>query len=128
MRHWKLVLICVVCLIPAIAAAANAPSMALDKTDHDFGDVVSGELVKTSFIVSNAGDAILTLHDIRTSCGCTSAVAATRQVPAGGSTHITVSYNSSGESLGNKTQGVVIVSNDPMQPMTRLEIHVNVVK
>jgi hypothetical protein len=128
MKHWLMVMIFVVCVIPALAVAANAPSLALDKTEYDFGDVQSGELVKTGFVVSNDGDAPLIIHDVRTSCGCTSAAAASRQIPAGGSTQVTVSYNSSGESAGSKTQGVVIVTNDPMQPMTRLQIHVNVVK
>jgi hypothetical protein len=128
MKSWQVVVICILSMIPMSVVAANAPSMALDRTEHDFGDVQEGTEVKTSFVVSNAGNAPLVIDDVRTSCGCTGAVAGSRQVPPGGSTQITVSYDAAGASPGDKNHGVLIHCNDPNRPVAQLQIHVHVVK
>jgi hypothetical protein len=127
MKQWRIALLTILCLIPAFAVAANAPSMALDRLEHDFGDVQEGRQVATRFVVTNSGNATLIIDDVRTSCGCTGAVAGDRQVPPGGRTEITVSYDSVGVTPGSKTQGVIIHCNDPMQPVAQLRIHVTVV-
>lgn len=128
MKQWHLVLVCMLCVIPFTAIAANAPSMVVDRTEHDFGDVQAGRKVTTNFVVSNTGNAPLVIDDVRTSCGCTGAVAASRQVPPGGSTRIAVSYDASDATPGDKEHGVLIHCNDPTRPVTQLQIHVNVVK
>ncbi len=127
MKHWWIVFSCILCAIPAFVVAANAPSMAVDRLEHDFGDVQEGQEVATTFVVTNAGNATLVIDDVRTSCGCTRAVASDRQVPPGGRTEITVAYDAVGVTPGNKSQGVIIHCNDPRHPMAHLRIHVNVI-
>lgn len=49
----------------------DGPKISMDKTTHDFGDVVKGEVVECDFEIKNLGDKDLTIVDARPSCGCT---------------------------------------------------------
>jgi len=42
-----------------------------NKTEHDFGYVIKGEVVTYSFKITNTGSADLLISDVHTSCGCT---------------------------------------------------------
>jgi hypothetical protein len=50
---------------------ANAPRLAIDRTTHDFGRLVAGNKVETTFEVSNTGKTPLSIRDTRGNCGCT---------------------------------------------------------
>ena len=49
----------------------NAPRIFFDKTEHNFGRVISGELVRHSFKFTNKGHEDLLLVKVSSSCGCT---------------------------------------------------------
>lgn len=108
-------------------AAAAGPVIALERTVNDFGDVKVGDLVQTHFCLTNTGDALLVIDEIRTSCGCTKAFNSVKEVPPGQKAEITVRYNSSGLSSGRKTQSVIVRSNDQNKPETKIQIFANVV-
>jgi len=67
------IIIPVLCLLYPVASAATGPEIALDKTDHDFGDVRVGRSVQARVSLSNKGDAPLIIQNVRTSCGCAKA-------------------------------------------------------
>ncbi len=127
MRYGTIGVLLVICALSGAAAAPSIPSIALDKVEDDFGDVHAGMQVEKRFVVSNKGNAPLVIEYIRTSCGCTTAVAQSEQIPPGEKTDILVSYDTTGLSAGKKTQAVLINSNDPKQPVARIRIFANVV-
>ena len=42
-----------------------------NKTEHDFGYVIKGEVVTYSFKITNTGNADLLISEVTSSCGCT---------------------------------------------------------
>src|SRR5947209_1999120 len=68
--------------VPVQVATAPAPSQAapqitFDHTVFDFGRVKQGEKPTHSFGFSNSGNWDLVIEKVRTTCGCTAAVAST---------------------------------------------------
>ncbi len=49
----------------------SGPRISFDKTEHNFGRVISGELVRHSFKFTNKGQEDLLLVRVSSSCGCT---------------------------------------------------------
>ncbi len=96
MRYKEMSIVLFLWLFPAILAGATGPQMALDKSEHDFGDVQVGDVVETQVRVFNKGDATLVINEVQTSCGCAKAVSRDKEVPPGQETEITVSYDSAG--------------------------------
>lgn len=47
------------------------PVMTFEKTEHDFGSIVQGTPVETSFKFTNTGDAPLIITNAKSTCGCT---------------------------------------------------------
>lgn len=127
MRYKEMGIVLFLLLFPAILFGATGPEIALDKSEHDFGDVQVGDVVETQLRVINAGDATLVIDEVRTSCGCTTAVSRGKEVPPGQETEIAVSYDSVGQSPGRKTQSVLIHTNDAKNPVSKVQIYVNVV-
>ncbi len=127
LKYWTIVVILMLFALSGVAAATNIPSIALEKVEDDFGDVHVGMRVEKKYAVSNKGNAPLVIEYIRTSCGCTTAVAESREISPGEKTDILVSYDTAGLSAGKKTQVVLINSNDPKQSVARIRIFANVV-
>jgi Protein of unknown function (DUF1573) len=127
MRYGQISLILLLWLFPAIVMGATGPKIALDRNEHDFGDVQVGDVVRTHIRVSNKGDAALVIEEVRTSCGCTTAAGHAREVAPGQETDIAVSFDSVGLSQGRKTQTVFIHTNDAKSPVSRFRIFANVV-
>src|SRR5437763_8401101 len=53
------------------AQAANARKIEFEKTVYDLGRAAEGDSVTGKFSFRNAGDAILQVTNLDTSCGCT---------------------------------------------------------
>ena len=47
------------------------PVITFDKTEHDFGTILQGEVVTYSFHFTNTGSSPLIISNVNTSCGCT---------------------------------------------------------
>lgn len=45
--------------------------ISFDKTEHDFGVINEGEVVETSFVITNTGKVDLVITDAFATCGCT---------------------------------------------------------
>ncbi|MDX1272444.1 DUF1573 domain-containing protein [Bizionia paragorgiae] len=53
------------------AQSSKYPVLTFDKSEHDFGELISGTNVETVFNYTNTGDAPLVITDIKSTCGCT---------------------------------------------------------
>jgi rhodanese-related sulfurtransferase len=101
-------------------AAAAAPMISVDHSVYAV-TVQSGSLVTHSFLLTNTGDETLTLSNVRTSCGCTTAALAKRDLPPGESVSVEATVNTKGFH-GTVTRTITVSSNDPVTPSITLRI------
>jgi hypothetical protein len=99
----------------ATAQAAKAlegkfPKVKLDKLEHDFGTINEGDIVKTEFIVINAGEVDLIISDAKGSCGCTVPLPPKDPIKPGASAPIKVSFDSNGKP-GAQKKTVTLTTN-----------------
>jgi len=102
------------------------PKLVIQQTSHDFGDIVQGEKVTHTFVISNSGGDVLKISDVRASCGCTAVKPEKNELAPGESTNLLVSFNSAGRS-GAQLKTVTVKTNDPESPETVLTITAHVV-
>lgn len=74
----------------------GAPVISFDRDVHDFGTVKEGEVVETSFVVTNTGKSNLIIIDAKATCGCTVPTWPKEPVGPGESAEINVKFNTSG--------------------------------
>ena len=119
-RRFLLVLILVGAVAALLAAcAAGEPSLRLDQTELDLGQIVNGEVRTFEVALLNQGSAALVVEAVSTSCGCTSAQVTPTTLEAGERGVLEVTFDSGAhgpEELGPVMRQVFIASNDPDQP------------
>ena len=105
---------------PSAAARTNAsgPKIVFETTVHDFGRAPSGEQVKYTYILTNAGDETLEISGVQ-ACGCITANW-TRSVDPGKTGSIPISFNSTGYG-GPVMKSVVVTCNDRLNPRPMLQ-------
>ncbi|MCD6526125.1 MAG: DUF1573 domain-containing protein [Desulfuromonas sp.] len=118
MRYLSLLLALIVCCVSSVLAA---PQLVVDHSEVDWGEICSGEKKEHRFVLTNSGDEPLRIIKVRSSCGCTTAIPRDTLVEPGGSTELTVRFNSK-NFRGNVVKKVVIVSNDPRQSKKTLSL------
>ena len=92
------------------AQSSKYPVIVFDKKEHDFGEIVKGTPVTTTFSFKNTGEAPLVITDISTSCGCTVPSDWTREpIAVGESGKFTVKYNGSGQNA--ITKAITVTAN-----------------
>ena len=92
-----------------------------DKTEHDFGTLLQGEVVTYSFHFTNTGNAPLLISNVSTSCGCTVADFSREPINPGKEGYIKASYDSKGHH-GFQTRSLTVVTNtNPNQTVLRLK-------
>ncbi len=106
------------------AAAVAAPMISVDNSIYSV-TVQSGSLVTHAFVVTNVGDETLNIMDVRTSCGCTTAALAKRDLAPGESVDVEATVNTTGF-RGTVTRTVSVSSNDPTSPTAVLQIVVTI--
>src|SRR5216110_2475601 len=62
---------------------ASGAKIQFAEATFDFGKVKGGEVVRHDFVFTNNGTAALEIKDVRSGCGCTTAVNWDRQVEPG---------------------------------------------
>ena len=97
------------------------------ETQHNFGAVKEGEVLKYNFTFENKGTLPLFIKDIRTSCGCTAAVVSEKELQPGKSGAIKVEFDTNGKP-GNVTKTITVISNDTKEPNKVISIFANVSK
>ncbi len=95
-----------------------------DKTEHDFGRLLQGEMVSYTFKFTNTGNAPLVISAVNRSCGCTASEYTKAPIAPGESGHIKLTYDSNGHNgIQNKTVTVVTNTN-PAATMLRIKAEI----
>lgn len=105
----------------------DGPRLKVEAPVHDFGRVRNGEVVKHTYVFTNAGNQVLNVTDVRASCGCTTMGGWTRQVKPGETGSIPIQFNT-GTFEGPVVKTVSVTCNDPTQPTAVLQIKATVWK
>lgn len=101
------------------------PKAVLKNIEYDFGNIEQGKVVEFNFEISNSGDDVLRIDNVRASCGCTAAAPEKKELRPGESTQILVSFNSSGR-IGSQQKYVYLTTNDPSSSEIKLKITGNI--
>ena len=99
-----------------------APQLAVSAPNHNFGNVTVNTVATYALVLSNSGGSDLTVTDIYVK-GETFADTQVRlpaTIPAGGNLALNLSF--SPKTAGNYSGSVKILSNDPENPTTRIEL------
>jgi hypothetical protein len=101
------------------------PVFEFAKEFHDFGRVIQGEQVSFGFKFKNAGDAMMLISNVRSSCGCAVASFPDQPMKPGEEGVISVQFDSRGR-RGSQVKTVTLMANT--QPNTKqLTIQANVI-
>jgi hypothetical protein len=80
------------------------PSISFDKTEHDFGQIMNGTPVETTFSYTNTGESPLVVTDIKSTCGCTVPQGWSKEpLMPGASSQFSVKFNGKGANKTSKT-------------------------
>lgn len=107
--------------------AAKQPKIVFKEDSKDFGKIKQGDEPKFEFVFKNEGDAVLTVKNVETSCGCTAALVSdkddnkTMKFDPGKSGKIKVVFNSRGYQ-GEVTKYIYVDSDDPLAPRVQLKV------
>jgi hypothetical protein len=107
-RFFVLLLLALNLAVPALAA----PQVVVEQLRYNFGEVVQGELVEFIFRFRNAGDEILELGKVHSSCGCTAALLSTRRIAPGDIGELNARFDSS-NFRGEVHKSITLETNDP---------------
>ena len=125
----KRLYLCFMFLAIALTAQENnqptGPSLVFESATQDMGLISKDRKVTTYFHFSNTGQADLTIAEIKTSCGCTSAQLTKRVYGPGESGRIPVTVDPSRLS-GKLTRSVTVLSDDARFPEQQLRVNLEV--
>jgi hypothetical protein len=89
----------------------DGPVITWDKKSHDFGDIVQGDKVETTYYFTNTGTEPLIITNVQVSCGCTTPKGWPRDpIAPGGRGELSISFNSTGK-MGKQNKPLTIISN-----------------
>ena len=109
----------------ATESSNRMPAIEFEKTEHDFGKVLQGEVVTYSFHFTNTGNAPLLISNVSTSCGCTVGDYPHTPIAPGEGGVIKATYNSKGHH-GMQNRSLTVVANTmPNRTMLHLKAMVN---
>ncbi len=129
-RCWKTGLIVLACLDFVGAAPAQdqppaeappAPRIELSMPEWNFGVAWQGQPLRQEFTVKNVGTAPLEITEVSSSCGCTVPTKPNSPLAPGESSAMTISYDSA-KRVGQASQTVTLVTNDPAQPRVAIKL------
>jgi len=119
----RFVVLLVACGLFGVAAVA-APMISVDNPVYSV-TLQSNSLVSHTFVLTNVGDETLTITDVFTSCGCTTAALAKRELAPEESVDLLATVNTTGF-RGTVTRTVSVTSNDPVNPIAVFQIVVTI--
>ncbi|NOY12772.1 MAG: DUF1573 domain-containing protein [Deltaproteobacteria bacterium] len=107
--------------MPAFAA----PKLVAERLNYNFGEITQGTRVEHVFRFRNAGDQILEVGNVRSSCGCTAALLSATRIAPGDMGELRATFDST-RFKGAINKVVTIDSNDPQQRKVSFGIYGNV--
>ena len=110
----------------AATPVTGSPKIQFDKMVYDFGSTSLVQQLAGTFVISNAGSAMLSLGKPTTSCGCTVAALSTNQLAPGEKTELgfTMSVNMP---RGHAEKSITVPSNDTNMPSAKLIVKADIV-
>jgi Protein of unknown function (DUF1573) len=105
---------------PPLATDGPPPKLVVDEPEFNFGRGERNASQHHEFSIRNAGQGALVLVMGKTSCKCTKAEIEHPNVPPGGSTKVTLEWET--KTLGPFRQSATILANDPQQRSIDLSI------
>lgn len=115
-KHFLLVL-----LLLAATSAWAAPKLSVEQLEFNFGEIYQGESVAHAFQFSNQGDQPLIVTKVRSSCGCTAALASSRELAPGESGEIQANFDST-RFRGPISKTIYLYTNDSSRPVVQMFI------
>lgn len=107
-------------------AAQAAPKATVEPMTLDLGEIEEGGQYERYIELTNTGDGVLTLEDVKTSCGCTAAaVDSDVELKAGETQKIRITFNSRNQE-GGVTKKITVRTNDPVSPALEVVLRANV--
>jgi hypothetical protein len=90
----------------------GAPVVKFDRTVHDFGTVNDGDVIETTFTLTNVGKSALVITDAKTTCGCTvPSWPKDKPIQPGETAEIKVKFNTAGKGGGRQSKDVTLFTN-----------------
>jgi len=120
-----LLLVAALAAVSGCAHAASGPKIQFEKTVYDVGRAAEGEIVSGHLSFFNAGDAMLEVTNLDTSCGCTVASVKPDKLKPGEKGEILFTLNLT-NIRGPQEKRITVPCNDPQNPKTDLMIKVDV--
>lgn len=102
-----------------------APLLVVEQLNYDFGEIVQGAEVSHTFRFQNAGDQLLEISRLRSSCGCTAALLTTSRLAPGAMGELQLIFNSQGF-RGEVQKMVTFETNDPNHGAVTFSLRANV--
>lgn len=102
----------------------SAAVISFKENSVDFGDIVEGQKVEHTFVLTNSGKSPLIISNVAATCGCTVPSWPKEPVAPGKSAEIKVSFNSAGK-MGKQNSVVRIYSN-ASEPIEKVSLISNV--
>ena len=116
----------VVALSVAAAPVLAGPKAVITPAEIDLGVILENNLIERYIEIENAGDGVLVLEDIKTSCGCTAAaVEGVVELTAGQSQKVAITFNSKNMD-GDVKKQVSVTTNDEERPTQTIMLKANV--
>ena len=116
--------------VPAeTAPVEGTPRLAVEPDPLDFGKTYLGEIAKGALKLSNAGDAPLTIFNIKRKCGCTVVKLRNKVLAPGESVEVPATMKPTASKHGSIfTRAVTIISDDPDRPSWVVNLTTKVIR
>jgi len=101
------------------------PALVVERLNYDFGETMQGTKIDTTFRFQNAGDKVLEISRLRSSCGCTAALLSTHKLVPGAVGELRVTFDSQGFH-GAIQKRVTFETNDPKHTAVTFGLQGNV--
>jgi len=111
-------------LPPSGVELKHAPRMEVTTRHLDVGTVSPESPYTTQLMVRNTGDALLEIHDYKTTCPCTTPFMKRTRIPAGESEPVEIIIFPSQINGWHSTKRITIYSNDPKSPVIEIDVEV----
>jgi hypothetical protein len=106
--------------------SAGSPKIVFENVTHDFGDISPGSKNMCEFKFKNAGDALLRIGKIQSTCGCTVPELNKKEYAPGESGAIKATFHA-GRGVGPVTKRLHVPNNDKQNSKVALTIKANIV-